>query len=124
MTTEPLPYVRRAAECFVNAGATLVAGHSAHVFHGVNGNVLYDLGDLIDDYATDEYLRNDLGLAWRIAISDIGEMRVTALPLTLNYARSEPARDEDRTWIVDRLSSACAEFATKVSDRGRWLAVC
>ncbi|MFB9831841.1 CapA family protein [Actinoallomurus acaciae] len=124
MTTEPLPYVRRAAQCLVDAGATLVAGHSAHVFHGVNGNVLYDLGDLIDDYATDEDLRNDLGLAWRVEIGDIGEMRVTALPLTLNYARTELARDEDRTWIVDRLGSACAAFATEVSDQGRRLAVC
>ncbi len=30
--------------------ATLVAGHSAHVFHGVQGNVLYDVGDFVDDY--------------------------------------------------------------------------
>ncbi|WP_329249105.1 CapA family protein [Actinoallomurus sp. NBC_01490] len=123
MTTEPLPYVRRAAEGFVNAGATLVAGHSAHVFHGVNGNILYDLGDLIDDYATDEYLRNDLGLAWRAEISDLGEVRVTALPLTLDYARTEPARDEDRRWIVDRFRSACARFGTEVTERGGRLAV-
>ena len=44
------------------AGATLVAGHSAHVFHGVADRVIYDLGDFIDDYATDPALRNDLGL--------------------------------------------------------------
>ncbi|GLY88022.1 CapA family protein [Actinoallomurus iriomotensis] len=123
MTSEPLPYVRRAAEGLLNAGATLVAGHSAHVFHGVNGNVLYDLGDLIDDYATDEYLRNELGLAWRVEISDLGEVRVTALPLKLDYARTGPARDDDRTWIVDRLRSACAGFAAEVAERGPWLAI-
>jgi poly-gamma-glutamate synthesis protein (capsule biosynthesis protein) len=33
--------------------ATLIAGHSAHVFHGVAGNVLFDLGDLINDYASE-----------------------------------------------------------------------
>jgi poly-gamma-glutamate synthesis protein (capsule biosynthesis protein) len=124
MTTEPLPYIRRAAEGFVNAGATLVAGHSAHVFHGVNGNILYDLGDLIDDYATDEYLRNELGLAWRVEIGDMGETRVTALPLTLRYARTELARGEDRAWIVHRLRSACARFGAEVvGERGHWLAV-
>jgi len=33
----------------------------AHVFQGVAGRVLYDLGDFIDDYAVDRRLRNDLG---------------------------------------------------------------
>lgn len=31
-----------------DAGATLVAGHSAHVFHGVGDRVL--LGDVIDEF--------------------------------------------------------------------------
>jgi poly-gamma-glutamate synthesis protein (capsule biosynthesis protein) len=48
---------------------------------------------------------------------------VTALPLTLDYARTELARDEDRTWIVDRLRSACARFGTEVTERGGRLAV-
>jgi poly-gamma-glutamate capsule biosynthesis protein CapA/YwtB (metallophosphatase superfamily) len=49
MTTEPVRHVRRAATALVEAGATLVAGHSAHVPHGVAGRVLYDLGDFLDD---------------------------------------------------------------------------
>ncbi len=35
MTTEPAVWQRRAAEQMHDAGADLVAGHSAHVFHGV-----------------------------------------------------------------------------------------
>jgi len=62
MVPAPLPHVRRAAGALRAAGATLVAGHSAHVFHGVGDHVLYDLGDFIDDYAVDPELRNDLGL--------------------------------------------------------------
>jgi poly-gamma-glutamate synthesis protein (capsule biosynthesis protein) len=54
--------VRTAAEALVAAGATLVAGHSAHIFHGVAGRVLFDLGDFLDNYAVDPELRNDLGL--------------------------------------------------------------
>ncbi|HEV3498246.1 MAG TPA: CapA family protein, partial [Actinomycetes bacterium] len=50
MTTAPVGHVRRAAAALVDAGATLVAGHSAHVPHGVAGRVLYDLGDFLDDY--------------------------------------------------------------------------
>ena len=32
------------------AGASLVVGHSAHVFHGIADRVLFDLGDFVDDY--------------------------------------------------------------------------
>src|SRR4051794_18645808 len=39
MTTRPLPHVHRAAEELLAAGATLVAGHSAHVFHGAGPRV-------------------------------------------------------------------------------------
>jgi poly-gamma-glutamate synthesis protein (capsule biosynthesis protein) len=34
VTTEPVGHVRRAADALVDAGATLVAGHSVHVPHG------------------------------------------------------------------------------------------
>jgi poly-gamma-glutamate capsule biosynthesis protein CapA/YwtB (metallophosphatase superfamily) len=120
MTTEPLAYVRAAAERFVAAGATVVAGHSAHVFHGVNRNVLYDLGDLIDDYARDAWPRNDVGLVWRVSI-DEARVRVAALPLRLDYARTEPAGAEDRAWVRSRLASACAAFSTEVTEHDGWL---
>jgi poly-gamma-glutamate synthesis protein (capsule biosynthesis protein) len=41
--------VRKAAESLCRH-ATLIAGHSAHVIHGVGGNVLYDLGDFLEAY--------------------------------------------------------------------------
>jgi poly-gamma-glutamate capsule biosynthesis protein CapA/YwtB (metallophosphatase superfamily) len=56
-----IPDVRRAAAALVGTGATSVAGHSAHVFHGVRRPIIFDLGDFLDDYATDPMLRNDLG---------------------------------------------------------------
>ncbi|HZE05523.1 MAG TPA: CapA family protein, partial [Solirubrobacteraceae bacterium] len=70
MTERPAPWQRRAARELHAAGADLVAGHSAHVFHGVGwsgGPTLFDLGDALDDYAVDLRLRNDLGLLaiWR-----------------------------------------------------------
>jgi len=37
MTVRPQPHVSSAASALTAAGATLVAGHSAHVFHGVAG---------------------------------------------------------------------------------------
>jgi poly-gamma-glutamate capsule biosynthesis protein CapA/YwtB (metallophosphatase superfamily) len=116
MTTEPLPYIRAAATSLIEAGATLVAGHSAHVFHGVNGRVLYDLGDLIDDYARDETLRNDLGLAFLATLTDTG-LDIKAVPLALDYAHTRQANGTERTWIENRLREACAALTTDVTDR-------
>lgn len=115
MTTRPLDHVRKAADTFLDAGATLVAGHSAHVFHGVNGRILYDLGDLIDDYARDRWLRNDLGLLWLVEVEGT-QVQVSALPLHLDYARTCTADRRDRTWIRNRLTAACREYATEVTE--------
>ena len=70
------PGRRRPGGC----GATLVAGHSAHVPHGVAGRVLYDLGDFLDDYRVDPRLRNDLGLLFLVTLDGRGPVRLEALP--------------------------------------------
>ncbi|QFG25990.1 CapA family protein [Actinomadura sp. WMMB 499] len=118
MTSEPPPYVRRAARAFLEAGATLVAGHSAHVFHGVAGPVLFDLGDFIDDYAVDGLLRNDLGLLFHVTLDARGPSRVDAIPLRLDFARTRLADGPDRAWITGRLTEACAPFGTEVTATG------
>jgi poly-gamma-glutamate capsule biosynthesis protein CapA/YwtB (metallophosphatase superfamily) len=114
MTPNPVPHVRRAAAALVEAGATLVAGHSAHVFHGVEGTVLYDLGDFIDDYAVDPDLRNDLGLLWRVTVDRRGPVRMEALPLRLEYCYTRVAEGWEAEWIERRLRAACAEHRSEV----------
>ena len=66
------------------AGATLVAGHSAHVFHGVADRVLYDLGDFVNDYAIDPVLRNDLGLLFLVTFDGPRPVHLEAVPLVLD----------------------------------------
>ncbi|HEX2222540.1 MAG TPA: CapA family protein [Candidatus Limnocylindria bacterium] len=122
MTAEPIPPVRAAARALVDAGATVVAGHSAHVFHGVghHGRVLFDLGDFLDDYAVDGRLRNDLGLLWLVSLDAGGPRRIEAVPLTLDFCHTGLARGDDAEWIGRRLRAACAPFGTTVSvDDGR-----
>jgi poly-gamma-glutamate capsule biosynthesis protein CapA/YwtB (metallophosphatase superfamily) len=123
MATEPPRYVRDAAKTLVDAGATLLAGHSAHVFHGVCGRVLYDLGDLLDDYAVDPALRNDLGLVFLVTIAGRRIIRLTAAPVALEYARTRLATGTDHAWIRDRFITACAELGTKVTEENGRLAV-
>jgi poly-gamma-glutamate capsule biosynthesis protein CapA/YwtB (metallophosphatase superfamily) len=124
MVPAPLPHVRRAAGALRAAGATLVAGHSAHVFHGVGDHVLYDLGDFIDDYAVDPELRNDLGLLWLVDLdSDATPTRLEAVPLQLDFCSTGVARRDDAAWIRDRFRYACAEFGTTVHERDDRLVV-
>jgi poly-gamma-glutamate synthesis protein (capsule biosynthesis protein) len=120
MVAEPLPYVRRAAQALCSNGATLVAGHSAHVFHGIEGAVLYDVGDFIDDYATDPVLRNDLGLMFLVELDEHGPRRLEAIPLALEFCRTRLANRDEAAWITRRFRRACGAFGTDVqveSDR-------
>jgi poly-gamma-glutamate capsule biosynthesis protein CapA/YwtB (metallophosphatase superfamily) len=116
MTARPIPEVRAAAEALLGEGATLVAGHSAHVFHGVAGPVLYDLGDFLDDYAVHQTLRNDLGLLFLVTLDERGPVRLEALPLKLDYCHTRFAGGEDAAWIARRFERACAELGTEVSE--------
>jgi poly-gamma-glutamate capsule biosynthesis protein CapA/YwtB (metallophosphatase superfamily) len=122
MTSRPPGYIRRAAAALRAAGAALIAGHSAHVFHGVTDHVLFDLGDLVDDYAADPVLRNDLGLLWLLTVKDTVATTVQAVPLHLGYCHTTLARGDDATWIRRRFRRACAALGTDVADaEGRLL---
>lgn len=124
LTSSPPGYVERAADALAAAGATVVAGHSAHVFHGAHlgeqppRTLLYDLGDFVDDYATHPELRNDLGLLWRVTLTGTGVRTVEAVPLRLGHAATSVAVGDDRAWIADRLARACARLGTRVEDAG------
>ncbi|MFJ9442283.1 CapA family protein [Kitasatospora sp. NPDC101235] len=128
MTPGPPSHVRAAAPRLLAAGATLVAGHSAHVFHGVADRVLYDLGDFIDDYAVDPVLRNDLGLLFLVTLdgpdgANLAPVRLEALPLALEFCHTRFARGEEWEWIRERFATACAEFGTEVGERDGRLTV-
>lgn len=114
MVAEPSRRTRGIADQLLAAGATLVAGHSAHVFHGVAPRVLFDLGDFLDDYAVDARLRNDLGLLWLIDLDPGKDCPIRALPLSLNYCFTRPASPIEADWIVRRLQQLCSPFGTAV----------
>lgn len=122
MTERPPDYVQAAARELVNAGATLVAGHSAHVFHAVAERVIYDMGEFIDDYAIYPDLRNDLGLLFLVTL-DPTPVRLEALPLVIEYCRTGLADGADWEWIRNRFTGACAAFDTTVTTEGGRLVV-
>jgi poly-gamma-glutamate capsule biosynthesis protein CapA/YwtB (metallophosphatase superfamily) len=120
MTAEPVARVRQAARGLRAAGATLVAGHSAHVFHGVEGAVLYDLGDFLDDYAVNPRLRNDLGLLFLVDLDLEGPIQLEAVPLKLDYCHTRLGDGEDAAIVRRRFRDACRALGSEVvEERGR-----
>jgi poly-gamma-glutamate capsule biosynthesis protein CapA/YwtB (metallophosphatase superfamily) len=120
MTEGPAAWQRRRAAELLEAGADAIAGHSAHVFHGVargeSGPLLFDLGDALDDYAVNAQLRNDLGIAaiW----SPGGEPELELVGLALDFCHTRLAEGEEADWIGRRLKRACDELDTRIEPVG------
>ena len=114
MVPGPVKWVRRAARRLLEAGATLVAGHSAHVFHGAAPGVLFDLGDFLDDYAVHRELRNDLGLLWLVDLEPGAVRRIRAVPLALDYCFTRMATPGEGRTVERLLRERCAPFGTEV----------
>jgi poly-gamma-glutamate capsule biosynthesis protein CapA/YwtB (metallophosphatase superfamily) len=121
MRAEPVPHVRRAATALEAAGATLVAGHSAHVPQGRSGRTLFDLGDFIDDYAVDPDLRNDLGLLWLVTLDAGGPQRVEGVAIRLDMAHTRMASDVEASLLLALLEERCAAVGSTVRRAGERL---
>jgi len=120
MRAAPARYVRRAAAALTAAGATIIAGHSAHVPQGPSGRTLFDLGDFIDDYAVDPRLRNDLGLLWLVALAADGPRRVEGVPLRLELAFTRLAAPDETRLLHSLLQERCTAVGSSVhEERGR-----
>jgi poly-gamma-glutamate synthesis protein (capsule biosynthesis protein) len=114
MSTSPPQRHRDVARDLVGAGLGALGGHSAHVLHGVElldgAPICYDLGDLLDDYAVDPQLRNDLGM---LALLRPGE-RLELVPLRLEFARTTLARGIDHALVVERVLRASHAMGTEL----------
>jgi poly-gamma-glutamate capsule biosynthesis protein CapA/YwtB (metallophosphatase superfamily) len=122
MTVRPARWQRERAAELAAAGADLVVGHSAHVFHGCErlegALVAYDLGDALDDYAVDPRLRNDLGLLalWHPTAEEDGVLELVGLGL--DYCHTGLAKGSDADWVAARLEKACGELDARIERIG------
>ena len=85
--------------------------------------MLYDLGDFIDDYARDPYLRNELGVLWLVSFDGLVPTRVEAVPLALEYCHTRLADRDEAAWITNRFRRACAALGTDVDEHAGRLIV-
>ena len=110
---------RQLADELVGAGARVLWGHSPHHILGTQwwprGVALYSTGDLIDDYALDPVYRNDRQLLYLLELGPGRVERVTALPVTLDVGRAEPADHEASVWIEAWLRADCRPLGSSVA---------
>lgn len=115
------------ARAVIDAGADIFHGHSAHVFQGIEvykgKPILYDTGDLIDDYAVDPQLRNDRQLLFIVEANRDGITSIELIPLLIRDMQVNRARNEDFADIVERMRRLSAQFGTKIERQGDRLRV-
>jgi poly-gamma-glutamate synthesis protein (capsule biosynthesis protein) len=113
----------------MDAGADIFHGHSAHLFQGVEiykGKViLFDTGDLIDDYYVDPALRNDQQMLFVVTVTDGAIRRADLVPLCINRMQVNLARGETFDAIAKRMRRLSKPFGTEIhaGDKRLWIDV-
>lgn len=119
MRARPTPDFRAFAHAVIDAGADIFWGHSAHVVQGLerrgNGVILYDAGYLIDDYAVDERLRNDLSALFLVQVEGRAVQDVEVVPVRIDDLRVTLARGRDRDWFAHRYAARCADVGSRLA---------
>ncbi len=118
MVTSPSKVFCAFARAAIDCGFDLIHGHSAHLFQGVEiyreRPIFYDTGDLIDDYAFDEILRNDWSFIFLVDVTGKRIERFRMVPVRLNFARVDLAEGDEREAISRRMINACGALGTKI----------
>lgn len=106
----------RFAHRMIGEGADVIFGHSGHVFRGIElyrqRPIIYCAGNFIDDYAIDEFERNDESFVFSIDLDNVGRPRSIHLWPTIiadQQARMAGARARN---IADKMQDLCASLNT------------
>jgi poly-gamma-glutamate synthesis protein (capsule biosynthesis protein) len=114
MVQRPNPRFRRFAHAVTERGIDLVHGHSAHVCQGAevhNGRlILYDTGDILDDYAIDPVLRNDQSFLFLVDIHRGAARNLRLIPVQLGLAVTRLAPGDEVDSICTRMQDLSSEL--------------
>lgn len=127
LRTAPPPEFVAFARAVIDAGADIFHGHSAHVFQGIEiyrgRPILYDSGDLIDDYVVDPVVRNDLQLLFRLRYAGRVLQALELLPLKIEWRQVKRARGVDFDAVERLLGERSLPFGTRLRRDGESLRV-
>jgi poly-gamma-glutamate capsule biosynthesis protein CapA/YwtB (metallophosphatase superfamily) len=119
------------AHALIDNGVDIIHGHSAHVLQGIEiykkKFIFYDTGDLVDDYAIDQTLRNDLSAIFQVSCSkqnvqsekrtSIG-IAVNIIPVKIENMQTNVCTGESRQMVFDLLNKRSAQFKTFIPGTG------
>jgi poly-gamma-glutamate capsule biosynthesis protein CapA/YwtB (metallophosphatase superfamily) len=112
------PARRAFGRWLVDAGVDVVHGHSAHVPHGIEvyegAPILYDCGDLVDDYVVKESLHNDRSFLFELVVEDGAVAAVRLHPVEIRGSTAHRATGEVARWLHERFRTLSARFDTPV----------
>jgi len=116
----PLSDHVEAAHRFIDRGADIVFGHSAHIFRGVElyrgKPILFSCGDYIDDYAVDDLERNDESFIWCADLEQRRFRRLLLIPTVIGALQARLAGGPDRERIVQRMRALCGALGTETAE--------
>ncbi len=120
MREQPSQKFIEAAHEFIDAGADILHGHSAHIFQGIeiykNKLIMYDTGDFIDDYMVDPILRNDRSFLFNVTIDKKGPKKITLIPTLIDSLQVNTASKKDAQKSLARIRKLSEKFGTKIID--------
>lgn len=128
MRRTPAPAFQRFARSIIEEGATIVWGTSAHLFQGIefheHGVILYDTGELVDDYAVDPVERNDISFLFYPHLREDATVEdVTLRPILIEDFRTRPAPPSEAAWAARRMAELSRPMGTDlVEEDGAWRA--
>jgi poly-gamma-glutamate capsule biosynthesis protein CapA/YwtB (metallophosphatase superfamily) len=138
----PADKIRSMAHFLIfDCGIDIVHGHSSHHIQGVEcpapGKlIIYGCGDFVDDYATNEKYRNDLGAVYRVIVREesregnnetgptnapLTPVRLEIFPTSIKLFQAHllsNTKDKDHKWVCERIRTLTGELAK--SEHSSW----
>jgi poly-gamma-glutamate synthesis protein (capsule biosynthesis protein) len=119
LRTQPTAAYRSFARELVRLGVDIVHGHSAHLVQGVErfrgGLILYDTGDLLDDYWVFPGIRTDRSFVFVVDLEGGRPQRLRMHPVSLSPARVRLARGREFEAIRRTMLRRCRPFGTSLA---------
>jgi poly-gamma-glutamate synthesis protein (capsule biosynthesis protein) len=125
--TAPDTAQRAFVHWLVEQGVDVVHGHSAHVLQGVElyrgRPILYDAGDIVDDYLYKDGFHNKRSAVFELVVADGDLERLRAVPTVIRDETARLAPDEAARWVRTALRERSRPFGTAFEREGAGLSV-